>query len=313
MRIVGVDGGIASIGWAVLDLGDDEARIIGCGARTFDAPETDKERTPTNAVRRLHRGQRRVIRRRRQRMARLRRILEEHGLLALAHRDALKVPGCDPWELRAAALERPLGPVEFAVVLGHIARHRGFRSNSKRDRGANATDDASKMLRAIAATQERLGQWQTVGQMFARDPAFKTRKRNRTADFSRSVLRLDLDGEVRALFAAQRRLGSAHASEALEAAFRETAFHQRPLQDSEHPVQRCPFEPDEMRTARRSYAFEMFRLLSRLRTLRLANGSAEWELGADLTSMIAWEWRSTDLAVNRFLATDIVCIRDEAP
>ena len=32
------------------------------GVRMFDAPETAKERTPTAAVRRLHRGQRRVIR-----------------------------------------------------------------------------------------------------------------------------------------------------------------------------------------------------------------------------------------------------------
>ncbi len=74
MRIFGIDGGIATIGWAVLEMDDTAASIVAAGTRTFDAPETDKERTPTNTVRRLHRGQRRVIRRRRLRMNEMRRL-----------------------------------------------------------------------------------------------------------------------------------------------------------------------------------------------------------------------------------------------
>jgi len=69
MRVLGLDGGIASIGWAVLDLDEDALSIVAAGTWMFDAPETDKERTPTNAIRRQKRGQRRVIRRRHQRMA----------------------------------------------------------------------------------------------------------------------------------------------------------------------------------------------------------------------------------------------------
>ena len=169
MRIFGIDGGIASIGWAVLDIDDAAASIVAAGVRTFDAPETDKERTPTNAVRRLHRGQRRVIRRRRQRMAALRLLFQQHNLLADAQRDALKQPGLDPWRLRAEGLERSLSGLEMAVALGHIARHRGFRSNAKREAGANAADETSKMKKAIVTTQDRLA-GRTVGQMFARDP-----------------------------------------------------------------------------------------------------------------------------------------------
>ena len=275
VRILGLDGGIASIGWAVIETGADGGTILGAGTRMFDAPETDKERTPTNALRRLHRGQRRVIRRRRQRMTALRQLCAEHGLLAETGRDALRQPGLDPWDLRVAGLDRLLAPVEFAVALGHIARHRGFRSNSKRDRGANAPSDTSKMLKAIAATEARLSGWRTVGEMFTADPAFAERKHNRDGDFTRSVLRRDLEAEARKLFAEQRRLGNPAATEALEAAFADLAFSQRPLQDSEHMVQRCPFEPAEMRTARRGYAFEMFRLLSRLNTLKLVSGGQE--------------------------------------
>ncbi len=276
-RILGLDGGIASIGWAMLDVDDGNGTILGAGSWMFDAPETDKERTPTNALRRLHRGQRRVIRRRRQRMAGLRQLFAAHHLLADEGRDALRISGLDPWALRVAGLDRALTPPEFAVALGHIARHRGFRSNSKRDRG-NAASETSKMLGEIGKSEERLARWRSVAEMLLNDPAYAGRLHNRDGDFSRSIMRKDLEAETRALFAAQRRFGNVQAGEEMETAFADLAFNQLPLQDSEHMVQACPFEPAERRTARRGYSFELFRLLSRLNNLRLLTGGGEQRL-----------------------------------
>jgi len=287
VRILGLDGGIASIGWAVLDMNANAGTILGAGTRMFDAPETDKQRTPTNALRRQHRGQRRVIRRRRQRMTAVRQLFVTHGLLTDSGREALAAPGLDPWALRVAGLDRALSSSELSVALGHIARHRGFRSNSKRDRGNNAPGDTSKMLKAIAATEARLARWRSVGEMFVQEPEYAARKHNRDGDFSRSVLRRDLESETRTIFSAQRRLGNPDATEELEAAFASAAFDQRPLQDSEHMVQSCPFELTEMRAARRGYAFEMFRLLSKLNTLRLVSGGTEQRLDADQIAAVA--------------------------
>jgi CRISPR-associated endonuclease Csn1 len=309
MLILGIDGGIATIGWALLDIDLDAGTltIVATGVRTFDAPETAKERTPTNAVRRLHRGQRRVIRRRRQRMNQIRRLFQEAGLLPTAENTALAQKGLNPWRLRAEALERPLTGNELAVVLGHIARHRGFKSNAKRDASANAADETSKMKKAIAATQERLQGFRTVGEMFDKDPAFQDRKRNR-GDFTRSILRDDQEREVRRIFDEQRRRGNTLASEALEEDFSRTAFFQRPLQDSEHMVQFCPFEPTEKRTARRSYAFEMFRLLSRLATISLSAGGQERRLDASEVARIAEDFGKTKgisyIAVRKTLELD---------
>jgi CRISPR-associated endonuclease Csn1 len=286
MRVVGIDGGIASIGWAVLDIEDSAMTIVAAGVRTFDAPETDKERTPTNAVRRRHRGQRRVIRRRRQRMRDIRSQFLAHGLLPTADPQALAIPGLDPWRLRADGLGRIMTGPELAVALGHIARHRGFRSNAKREHGANAADETSKMKKAIEVIRDHLGQWQTIGQLFALEPEFAQRKRNRGGDFDRSILRIDQEHEVRTLFAAQRRLGNAAATAELETDFTQTAFFQRPLADSEHMVETCPFEPAEKRTARRSYAFEMFRLLSKLNTITLVSNGQERRLTPEQTSLV---------------------------
>ena len=288
MKILGIDGGIASIGWAVIYLETDESdaplgKVLGAGVRTFEAPETAKERTPKNQERRLHRGQRRVINRRRQRMNAIRCLFADHGLLPTPDKHELRAPAHDPWQLRAEGLDRLLTPLEFAVVLGHIARHRGFRSNAKRDRGANAAAETKGMLGDIEATRQPLlsHQWRTVGEMLARDPAFADHKRNRGGAFTRSMLRDDQQDEVVQLFASQRRLANAAAGDGLQADFIRIAFSQRPLQSSEYLVGPCPFEPGEKRAAKHSPSFEKFRFLSRLTALRLLTGRTERRLSGD--------------------------------
>lgn len=271
-HVLGIDLGIASCGWALLAIGDARGEIAGAGVRCWEAPEVPKTSEPKNQQRRLHRGQRRVIRRRRQRMGRIRRLFQQYALLASSSPEALKIPGLDPWRLRAEGLDRRLTPAEFAIVLGHIANHRGFRSNSKRDRGANAAGDTSKMLKAIDATREKLSKYRTIGEMLATDPEFSARKRNREGDYSRTVLRCDHEIEVERLFARQREVGNPGASTALEAAFCDVAFSQRPLADSWDNVGMCPFEAGEKRTAKHSRSFELFRFLARLTSLRVGGG-----------------------------------------
>jgi CRISPR-associated endonuclease Csn1 len=282
-RILGIDLGIASCGWGVIEVGEADGSIIATGVRCFDAPLIDKTGEPKSATRRTARGQRRIVRRRRQRMNVVRRLLVEHGVLTDQSPDALRHASrrispsaaglqVTPWTLRATAHERLLTNDELAVVLGHIARHRGFRSNSKNEAGANAADETSKMKKAMEATREGLAKYHSFGDMIANDPKFADRKRNRDKDYSHTAKRSDLEDEVRAIFRAQIRSGSRIASEKLSQAFADAAFFQRPLQDSEDKVGDCPFEPGQKRAARRAPSFELFRFLSRLANLKLAVG-----------------------------------------
>jgi CRISPR-associated endonuclease Csn1 len=284
MRVLGIDGGIASTGWAVVEISETEAggHVLAAGSRTFESPEEASQTGPKlkNAERRLYRGQRRVVRRRAQRMAQIRKLFHEAGLTEGQQRSVLEGKGADPWTLRAEGLDRCLTPREFALALGHIAIHRGFRSNSKRDRISNAADETSKMLSAIHSTQERLSQWRSVGEMFARDPEFTQRRRNRSGEFTRSIMRSDQEAEVRKLFDQQRRLGSEAASAELMKSFMDIAFSQRELSSSEDKVGDCIFEPSEKRTARFAPSFERFRFLSRLINLRLQSGREERALSA---------------------------------
>lgn len=222
----------------------------------------------------------------------IRKLLHDNGLLPIASPDALHDalrrvspkgmhPPVSPWMLRAAVHERRLSNDELAVVLGHIARHRGFRSNSKSEGNANATDETSKMKKAMEQTREGLAKYRSFGDMLANDEKFKDHKRNRDKDYSHTPKRSDLEDEVRVIFSAQRRFGSTAASEAFAATFSDMAFSQRPLQDSEKLVGKCLFEPDQLRTARRAPSFELFRFLSRLAHLRIAVGRVERPLTQD--------------------------------
>ncbi|MFN0044546.1 MAG: type II CRISPR RNA-guided endonuclease Cas9, partial [Alphaproteobacteria bacterium] len=297
-RILGLDLGIASCGWGVTESDEGHGKIVATGVRCFDAPLVDKTREPKSAQRRAARGQRRVIRRRRQRMNAVRSLLHENRFLPAATPDALHAalrrvspkglhPPVTPWALRAVAHQRPLTGDEFAVALGHIARHRGFRSNAKSEGNANAADETSKMKKQMEATREGLAKYRSFGEMLALDEKFADRKRNRDKDYSHTAKRADLEDEVRAFFAAQRRLGNAAATETLENAFCNKAFAQRPLQDSEKLVGQCPFEPGEMRTARRAPSFELFRFLQRLAHLRISVGRAERRLAPDEIALAA--------------------------
>ena len=138
--------------------GEPEAKFSPPEVWKFNSPEekTQNGSRLKSEIRRNFRGQRRVLRRRRQRMNEIRRVFARHELLPRDDRDALKRPGLDPWKLRTEAFERALGPVEFAVALGHIARHRGFKSNAKDVKSAQAANTNSAMSKAFAATKDKL-------------------------------------------------------------------------------------------------------------------------------------------------------------
>ena len=114
----GFDLGIASCGWAVIRGGDGAGEIVALGTWMFDAPETAKERTPTNQLRRQARGMRRVLKRRRQRMNAIRTLFKAHGLIEGDGKGALRIARLDPWDLRAKGLDRKLAGPELALALG---------------------------------------------------------------------------------------------------------------------------------------------------------------------------------------------------
>jgi len=276
----GIDLGIGSCGWAVIERTEESGRIVDMGSWCFDVPETNKERKPTNQIRQENRLLRRVIRRRRQRMNEIRKLFAQYGLIPTNDRDGLKILGLDPWKLRARALDNLLKGEELAVALGAIAKRRGFKSVAKRAKSSNASDEG-KMLSALSKTRELLARYRTVGEMFACDEKFQERRRNREGRYDRTSAREDLEYETKRIFDAQMRLGNPLVSDDLRERYEKIAFFQRPLQDSENLLGYCRFEKEEKRASKFSPTFEKFRLLTRLVNLRVRESGVERALTVD--------------------------------
>src|SRR5690554_1164860 len=98
---LGLDIGITSVGWGVIDKNNN---IIKCGVRLFD--EADQK---NNADRRAFRGSRRLIRRRKLRIDDVKSLLMEKGLINNKFK-----PFKDPYKLRKKGLTEKLTDKELA-------------------------------------------------------------------------------------------------------------------------------------------------------------------------------------------------------
>ncbi len=283
---LGIDIGIASVGFAGVDI--QNQTILCCGAHIFEAAENPKDGASLAAPRREKRGMRRAIGRRAQRKKKIRALLAQHGLQDIESVDLSRNhpktgtgnPPVTPWDLRKAALERKLTDAEFARVLFHIAKRRGFQSNRK---GAEPNDtEGKKALSGAKELQEAMANAPTVGAYLSTLP----KKRNGDGSYDRFVTRDLLRQEIRKIFEAQKKFGNAKATLEFMTAYagdgdykkRNTiegdgiAFYQKPLQSSEHLVGTCSLT-GEKRAPKFSYTAELFVLWSKLNNARIKDKS----------------------------------------
>ncbi|VEH67456.1 Uncharacterized protein conserved in bacteria [Rodentibacter pneumotropicus] len=81
--ILGLDLGIASIGWAVVEIDEESSpiRLIDVGVRTFERAEVAKTGESLALSRRLARSSRRLIKRRAERLKKAKRLLKAEKIL----------------------------------------------------------------------------------------------------------------------------------------------------------------------------------------------------------------------------------------
>ncbi len=269
--VLGLDIGITSVGWAVIDL--DRRRIDSLGVRAFNAAEDPKTRAPLAEPRRLARSARRRLRRRAGRLRRVRDLCVRHGLLTRGQVQTAFVTAKskpDPWQLRAEGLDRILTGEEFARALFHIAKRRGFKSNRKEDRA----DEEGQMKKGIERTRGILTEkgYRTVGEMFHLDPEFSARKRNADGAYTNTVERAMVEDEVKHLFQAQRRMGNPLATEQLEREFMSVFLWQLPFASGDRILETvgpCTFlgSDGEKRAPRSCWTSERFGLLCDLNSM----------------------------------------------
>jgi len=286
---IGLDIGIASTGYAIMELDEDDRpiKIIRIGARVFNKPENPKDGSSLAAPRREARGARRRLRRKSHRKQRIWRLLENEGLVTVEKENVYTGLLSDIYKLRVQALDRAVTNEEFARILIHLSQRRGFKSNRKADTKETKKKEKG-LLESVDANKSKMEEsgYRTVAEMFVNDGRFEKHKRNKpsTANGYLGTVSRDLVlDEVKKIFAAQRSFSNVFANETFEAQYTkiwagQRSFDEGPGGDSQYKVNFedmvgfCTLEKNEKRAPKASYSFELANLLQKINNIRLTEG-----------------------------------------
>lgn len=298
---LGLDIGIASVGWAVLEnnIDGEPIKIERLGVRIFDKAEQPKTGASLAEPRREARGQRRTIRRRRHRKDRIKQLIQQNGIMTrveMAEMFEHLQFETSVYELRVQALERALTKQEFVRVLIHLAQRRGYKSNSKSEEAKDKEN--GKVKSAISENKKCMEEngYRTIGEMLLNDDRFWECNpdgikifvpHNHPDDYRTTVERSMVEDEIQLIFSRQRALGVPYATSEFEEAYLEIWGSQRNFDEGpggkspyggnmiEKMLGHCTFEKDEPRAAKGSYSAEYFRLLQDVNHLRLVKNNGE--------------------------------------
>ncbi|MDR0423743.1 MAG: type II CRISPR RNA-guided endonuclease Cas9, partial [Rickettsiales bacterium] len=283
-KIFGFDLGIASIGWAVVELSGENTdpgkgaaikswEIVGTGVRVFSVAENPKDGSSLAAKRRSARLSRRSVRRKKLRISEIRKLLAENNMPVFLLPQSGDI---DVWELRAKhSFERKLSANELARVLVHLAKHRGFKSVRKV--AEEADSEGGKVLKAIRENKDLLenDNNKTLAQViFERYSKKRNRgkvpikdkdgnpKKNSKGDvltenyYGSSIPRDEIEREVDMIYSKQSQYGLF--TEDLCKKYKEIAFRQRGIAPVEKMVNFCLFEESEKCAPKESPTAELF-------------------------------------------------------
>lgn len=298
---LGLDIGIASVGWAVLEnnIDGEPIKIERLGVRIFDKAEQPKTGASLAEPRREARGQRRTIRRRRHRKDRIKQLIQQNDIMTrveMAEMFEHSQFETSVYELRVQALERALTKQEFVRVLIHLAQRRGYKSNSKSEEAKDKEN--GKVKSAISENKKCMEEngYHTIGEMLLNDDRFWEYNpdgtkifvpHNHPDDYRTTVERSMVEDEIRLIFSRQHALGVPYATSEFEEAYLEIWGSQRNFDEGpggkspyggnmiEKMLGHCTFEKDEPRAAKGSYSAEYFRLLQDVNHLRLVKNNGE--------------------------------------
>lgn len=293
---IGLDCGISSVGYAVMELNtsDEPKRIVRLGSRIFDKAENPKDGSSLAKPRREARSLRRTVRRHKHRLERIRYMLVKDGIVTQSELDNMfSGQLTDIYEIRTKALDKPINNIEFARVLINLAQRRGFKSNRKTELN-NADKETGKLLAAIESNRESLAEnnYRTVGEMLYKDERYSKYKRNKGDDYLNTVSRDMIADEIKAIFSSQRGFNMPFANEEIEKEYTDIVMSQRPFdlgpgngpENSPSPyagdqiakmIGRCTLLPDEMRAAKATYSFQLFSLLQGINNIAAVNDRGE--------------------------------------
>lgn len=295
-KILGLDLGTNSIGWAIVD--DENNKILGMGSRIFPMGVENlgdgEGELSKNASRTGARGIRRQFFRRRLRKQILLKALAKHAMCPLEENDfetwktTKQFPNTvlrewfalNPYKLRHKALSAKISLEELGRVFYHLIQRRGFLSNSRKGgsddgaifkgipkEGKIGIDDTSKSIQDSTLGSYLSSIYPTENKPFK---GVLERIRNR---YTTRQMYID---EFEEIWETQKQFHSALNDELKELfggrkhdGYKEDGilFHQRPLRSQKHLVGNCSFEPNKTKCPLSAIPFEQFRVYQWVNTV----------------------------------------------
>ena len=288
MYRLGLDVGIKSVGWCVLECDEngEPIQINALNSRIFDAAEQPKTGASLAEPRRNARGLRRRIRRKTFRLERIRKLFSENGIELFETQDDLiclkdEYKNLDVVKLRSDALDKKLTEAEFARVLYSLARHRGFKSNKRE--GAKDSDEG-KLLSSIRESEEEMREsgMRTRGEQLYKKYLTEGKPvHNKGGDYSMCVSRDILVKEIELLFEKQKEFGNNFATDKNKEKYLDIFLSQRNFDEGpgkgsqytgSHDVKKCEIYRDEDVAAKGTYTSEWATIYQKINNLSIICG-----------------------------------------
>ncbi|MDY5689799.1 MAG: type II CRISPR RNA-guided endonuclease Cas9 [Eubacteriales bacterium] len=288
MYRLGLDVGIKSVGWCVLECDEngEPIQINALNSRIFDAAEQPKTGASLAEPRRNARGLRRRIRRKSFRLERIRKLFSENGIELFETQDDLiclkdEYKNLDVVKLRSDALDKKLTEAEFARVLYSLARHRGFKSNKRE--GAKDSDEG-KLLSSIRESEEEMREsgMRTRGEQLYKKYLLEGKPvHNKGGDYSMCVSRDILVKEIELLFEKQKEFGNNFATDENKEKYLDIFLSQRNFDEGpgkgsqytgSHDVKKCEIYRDEDVAAKGTYTSEWATIYQKINNLSIICG-----------------------------------------
>ncbi|MFN8343074.1 MAG: type II CRISPR RNA-guided endonuclease Cas9 [Cyclobacteriaceae bacterium] len=240
-KILGLDLGVASIGWSLIEESGSDTKILGMGSRIIPLSTDDKnEFSAGNAIsknqkRTIKRTQRKGYDRYQLRRANL--IEKLKRLDMLPGEELIKLPSLELWSLRARAATERISSVELGRVLLHLNQKRGYKS-SRAD--ANLDKKETEYVAAVKNRYEQLRESRlTLGQHFYQQLQNNTQYRIKQQVYPREAYQAEFDCII---VEQQKYYPELLSSDAVQELRNEIIYYQRPLKSQKGLVSICEYE-----------------------------------------------------------------------
>ncbi|MDR2901211.1 MAG: hypothetical protein LBV20_06795, partial [Treponema sp.] len=295
-KVLGLDLGTESIGWAIVEKTENGKKLFKQGAVVFPKGVKEEKSVESSkaADRRNYRSARRLKFRRKLRKYETLKVLIEYNMCPLtleelnkwvkykkgepkvypSSEDFLKWlqtsddDNYNPYFLRAKAAEEKVSPKELGRSLYHIAQRRGYKSNKLTD----ADESTGVVQTDIDSLSQKMGD-KTLGQYFAK--IYEHNKVNKKEKIKQEEIK-----RIRTRYTSREHHYARefeqickvqNLDEAIIEELRKAIFYQRPLRSQKGLVGKCIFEKNKSRAPISHPDFEEYRKLCFINSIRIKN------------------------------------------